>query len=374
MTWQFLSANLGQGALIHRIQDDMESLYYVVLYCSLLYLPHALSPARLIYIMTQMFDWRNEFDENLRVGGSGKLADVWYGFYTKSIPWGCPAVSTWMSGVRERIEDHYAQSKTMPGCMGLWSPDAFAAFWDTFFDTPPGCDLPDDDRRDHVQYYRAMFSKITPRHATGKPNQATVSTVTLRPDPYRDPVNPAGQVTSLPPNTAPPVQVADPSSGLSAGAPTGARSMETQLSLPISLSSAEPGTPRPGPSSRSLRERTQAGSANEDVDPSDLESIGDSPSPPRPGTPQDVRAGKRKARRVQSASPKKSKRANPAHVPVLTSVTSVGSSNNAEDSRPAGDRNDTSSEAGSGRRSAARRLGNTKSSGRASSKKGTKRS
>ncbi|KAI0350356.1 hypothetical protein OH77DRAFT_1593615 [Trametes cingulata] len=310
MTWQFLSVSLSspEGARIHRIQDDMESLYYVVLYCSLLYLPHALAPQRLSSLMHDMFDWRSEFGDNRRVAGGGKSADLFVGIWTRGIPWGSPAIGTWIQAIHERIKDYYDTRKESPDYVGKqWTPEAFAAFFDAFLEVPPGSELPTNDRKDYIQAHRAHFSHIAPRVAQERPNQATVSTATVTPQLYRDPPNPAGQTTSVLSNKASRFRVSSTSSGLPARGQTGAPSTVTQLPLaPLSLGSSE--------SRMVLRSMRRAPPQTEDDDAVDL--------------------GKRKSKGVDATT---SKRSRHEDAPPGSEVPSAGAhSENMEDSQSAG--------------------------------------
>ncbi|KAI0350363.1 hypothetical protein OH77DRAFT_1489248 [Trametes cingulata] len=218
MTWQFLSHALATGALNHTIQDDMESLYYSVLYCSLLYLPHSLSPNALLEILNYIFDWSRPSNYGLKSGGTGKRADLTDGIYTENVPWGCPAMPQWLSTVR-RATMAFVNAGRPENYSDLWSPDAFATFWDAFLATPPGSELPLDDRQDHVQSNRGTFSKTAPHEALGRPNQATTTVSTATPGllRHRTPAHPAGQVTSLPSATESLFWDNDLSSGMSVG-------------------------------------------------------------------------------------------------------------------------------------------------------------
>lgn len=56
----------------HTLQDDLESLLYVVLYCALLYLSHNLSKSELARTIRVLFEDAELIDGRL-VGGIGKL-------------------------------------------------------------------------------------------------------------------------------------------------------------------------------------------------------------------------------------------------------------------------------------------------------------
>ncbi|OJT13844.1 hypothetical protein TRAPUB_9614 [Trametes pubescens] len=73
MYWQFASVNIIENlGASHTVQDDMESIYYVVLYCALLYLPHRLNGNKLLRLLGLIFDFIAD-QNGMRVsGGTGK--------------------------------------------------------------------------------------------------------------------------------------------------------------------------------------------------------------------------------------------------------------------------------------------------------------
>ncbi|KAH9846881.1 hypothetical protein C2E23DRAFT_743069 [Lenzites betulinus] len=74
-TWKFMSAKvLWKPEQPHTLEDDMESLLYVVLYCALLYLPHNLDDVSLEAVIERLFDESMDMDDGLR-GGAGKMAN-----------------------------------------------------------------------------------------------------------------------------------------------------------------------------------------------------------------------------------------------------------------------------------------------------------
>ena len=77
---------LGPGGTIwkHTLQDDMESLIYVVLYCALLYLPHNLPDQELARKIWLLFE-DAELMEGRLVGGLGKLDNMASQIHTKSV-------------------------------------------------------------------------------------------------------------------------------------------------------------------------------------------------------------------------------------------------------------------------------------------------
>ena len=136
------------------IQDDMESLFYVVLYCSFLWLPHKLSKEDLHRTIKKFFEaaswvWPYADFE----GGEGKVANAMRREYTKDVEFN-PALKEWLDTVMDynNPPPHLRQAYREAG---KWSdPEQLDNFWGEFLRTHT---LERDDRvvHDHP-------------HATGK--------------------------------------------------------------------------------------------------------------------------------------------------------------------------------------------------------------
>ena len=90
---------LGPGGATtkHTLQDDLESLLYVVLYCALLYLPHNLSEVELARTIRLFFEDAELMDGRL-VGGVGKLNNAALRTFTKSLKFN-PPLKEWLDAM-----------------------------------------------------------------------------------------------------------------------------------------------------------------------------------------------------------------------------------------------------------------------------------
>ena len=83
----------------HTLQDDMESLFYVILYCALLYLPHNFSKDLLAQTIREMFE-ASKFTDGYFIGGDGKLDNAVSRRYTKSMELNVP-LKEWLDTVMD---------------------------------------------------------------------------------------------------------------------------------------------------------------------------------------------------------------------------------------------------------------------------------
>ncbi|KAH9931676.1 uncharacterized protein BXZ73DRAFT_47185, partial [Epithele typhae] len=121
----------------HRVQDDIESLFYVVLYCAFLWLPHGASKDALEVSLRRMFD-----DE----GPSGKEENLIDRRYTNGFGWS-PPLREWVDTM-----SHY-MGPCPPMADGTsedkWSdPEHLDVFWRELLDKYHGV-LPSGDRVEH---------------------------------------------------------------------------------------------------------------------------------------------------------------------------------------------------------------------------------
>ena len=133
-TWQFMSYRLLAPAGLERkptLQDDMESLFYVVLYCSLLWLPHNLSKEGLRRVIRMMFDIKTWIVDHYH-GGDGKTPNALDRHYTKSITFKEP-LHEWL----QTVMDYFAPPRELqPQYKEYWSnPDHLEAYWGDFLRT-----------------------------------------------------------------------------------------------------------------------------------------------------------------------------------------------------------------------------------------------
>ncbi|RDX40163.1 hypothetical protein OH76DRAFT_1511962 [Lentinus brumalis] len=91
-TWLFMSNRMLAARAVtikHTLQDDLESLLYVVLYCAFLYLPHNLSKQDLFRTVRLFFE-DARFINGRIAGGQGKLDNASSRTYTKPVKFNAP--------------------------------------------------------------------------------------------------------------------------------------------------------------------------------------------------------------------------------------------------------------------------------------------
>ncbi|KAI0694171.1 hypothetical protein C8T65DRAFT_57867 [Cerioporus squamosus] len=130
-TWEFMSIKMLSdihGTARQTIEDDMESLLYVVLYCALLWLPHNLSVRELSETYTRFFEF-STIHGGAAVGGDAKASNAYNRRYTRDIVFDCPAVKTWLDTIMDYCSPRRGAEK------GKWTPDHVDAFWSDFLAT-----------------------------------------------------------------------------------------------------------------------------------------------------------------------------------------------------------------------------------------------
>ena len=110
------------------IEDDMESLLDVVLYCALLWLPHNLPDDEVSETYTRFFEF-STIHSGAAVGGDAKAANAYNRRYTRDIVFDCTAVKTWLDTVMDFC------SPRDPSEKGKWMPSHVDTFWSNFLDT-----------------------------------------------------------------------------------------------------------------------------------------------------------------------------------------------------------------------------------------------
>ncbi|KAL6309331.1 hypothetical protein BKA93DRAFT_759621 [Sparassis latifolia] len=134
-TFQFMSQRLlRQTPAAHAIQDDMESLLYVVLYCSLLWLDHNQSLLNLTSLVGAIFGRYRTFDhaEEFRSSGS-RLSNQYYRIYTSEVRFSNAAVQEWLDAVMDFDSAYMIQYPRDTTLAKVWeNPAEFNAFWTNF--------------------------------------------------------------------------------------------------------------------------------------------------------------------------------------------------------------------------------------------------
>ena len=126
------------------IQDDMESLLYVVLYCALLWQPHNLSRQELTSTVSAFFDQSYKHANGEMQGGSAKFANAKRRLYTLRLVFNSSTFHDWLLTVQ-----NYHSPLPMHGNKydGKWSdPDHLDTYWSSFLQTRT---LEPDNRVEH---------------------------------------------------------------------------------------------------------------------------------------------------------------------------------------------------------------------------------
>ncbi|KAI0671015.1 hypothetical protein C8Q78DRAFT_831127, partial [Trametes maxima] len=171
LTWQFASLGVLSGhnrlkspELRHDITDDMESMFYTVLYCALLRSPHDLSSQQLVRIFTGMFDVCQSC-HNKEHGGQGKAANKSVNLFTGGVVWASRGMTEWIDSVNNLLTSNSAQE---------WNLNTLDTFWRTFLERKP--DLPRGDCfRNVFEEDIYIFSHRAPYTVTGTSIPATIS-------------------------------------------------------------------------------------------------------------------------------------------------------------------------------------------------------
>ncbi|OBZ71336.1 hypothetical protein A0H81_08861 [Grifola frondosa] len=100
-TWQFMSCKaLLDENVVHSLSDDMESLLYVVLYCSLIWLPNQDTRQSLTQRIHNLFN-RSMVLGGRTLGGAGKHAQLSTRTLTQRLTWTNPLIQQWLDTVME---------------------------------------------------------------------------------------------------------------------------------------------------------------------------------------------------------------------------------------------------------------------------------
>ncbi|KAM5531249.1 hypothetical protein V8D89_015086 [Ganoderma adspersum] len=144
------------------IQDDIESLLYVVLYCALLWLPHSISRADLKETIWQIFErasWSSP--DKAFIGGEGKFANAVTRMFTKNAKFS-HALHEWLDTVMDHhIPVNFSEPDrdTTP-----WSADQLEVFWADFLRRHT---LASNDRNPHDHpFARGDRERKTGLHST----------------------------------------------------------------------------------------------------------------------------------------------------------------------------------------------------------------
>ncbi|OBZ71143.1 hypothetical protein A0H81_08675 [Grifola frondosa] len=162
-TWQFMSTRILDASqrVQHSLQDDMESLLYVVLYCSLRWLSHNL-PGEDLYSTMQLLFQHHGKVSGKDVGGGGKSSNMLYRTYTNDVRFENPLLHHWLNTVMDyhRLPD----DRGGPDPSKWENPNYLNTFWKNFLQIST---LPTNDRVEHEL-------PNPPRDPAKDPHEATV--------------------------------------------------------------------------------------------------------------------------------------------------------------------------------------------------------
>ena len=148
----------------HTLQDDMESLLYVVLYCALLYLPHNLSKVLLAQTIKEMFE-ASKFSDGYFIGGDGKLDNAVSRRYTKSMEFNAP-LKEWLDAVMDFCNP---QRRWKTPADDIWAhPHMLDKFWGEFLEKHS---LETNDQQPHDHPYVTDKYDIPPEAGRGQSSE-----------------------------------------------------------------------------------------------------------------------------------------------------------------------------------------------------------
>ncbi|KAJ3006456.1 hypothetical protein NUW54_g3931 [Trametes sanguinea] len=171
LQWQFASMALLQGFpnTPHRLEDDMESMLYVVLYCALLRLRHNFSPEELVQLMNLMFDQSYEFG-GTNAGGYHKQINMMSRRMTDPVRWYRSQIQEWI----ETVYDYLAPTAETPKERhNKWSAAHLDRFWRWFLSKHDS--LPRSDVVNYITLHLEAVRTNAPRSVQGTAIQPTTT-------------------------------------------------------------------------------------------------------------------------------------------------------------------------------------------------------
>nr|VWO95587.1 Uncharacterized protein [Ganoderma boninense] len=148
-TWRFMSIrmlNADGDNLKQTFQDDMEALFYVVLFCALMYQPHNRSPGQLKNTLNNFFDEKMSFGPGVVGGGNGKTMNSLTRTFTRGLQFESPQLGEWINAVadlhhaaepvRSSSEENSNDGESENDYQDRWSdPKYLDDYWATFLKT-----------------------------------------------------------------------------------------------------------------------------------------------------------------------------------------------------------------------------------------------
>ncbi|GBE84773.1 hypothetical protein BKA93DRAFT_824938 [Sparassis latifolia] len=174
-TFQFISQRmLRYENVAHTIQDDMESILWVVLYCSLLWLDHDLPVKKLVTTMSTIFDQCNSFEDGETTAGDGKVSNQVSRLYTSKIHFSNPKIQEWLNAVMNFNSSYVFNWPLNATFFKAWEdPRTLDRYWKAF--------LGDNELLTADRISRVLPLKQAPRNDPGRatPHPATRTMSTL---------------------------------------------------------------------------------------------------------------------------------------------------------------------------------------------------
>lgn len=138
--------NVDGEKLKHTVQDDMEALFYVVLFCALMYQEHNRSSAQLKSILNNFFDEKMPFGPGIMGGGNGKTVNSLTRMFTKGLRFESAHIGEWISTVADFLhpaepdnsssDENWIDDEPKDASQDRWSdPQHLDAYWATFLKT-----------------------------------------------------------------------------------------------------------------------------------------------------------------------------------------------------------------------------------------------
>ena len=153
----------------HKVQYDMESMLYVVLYCGLLCLPHRLDGNMLRDILRDFFD-SHSLGSGLPTGGYGKITNRHTRSLTSTINWRGNTMFAWVEAMLTSL--HPLTAAVRPGQRLPWEPQAVETWWANFLRDHSN-ELGTNDATDNIRESWGVFRNLAPNILRPLPNQGT---------------------------------------------------------------------------------------------------------------------------------------------------------------------------------------------------------
>ncbi|OBZ71149.1 hypothetical protein A0H81_08673 [Grifola frondosa] len=144
-TVSYISSRVLENQLVqHSLQDDMESMLYVVLYCSLRWLPHSLSADDTSRTIQALFEPHSKVGDSF-LGGFAKSSNMFSRTFMGRITFKNSILHEWLNTVMNYHHPRAEQARRGQICK--WDdPRHLDTFWGDLLKTSA---LPEDDKVDH---------------------------------------------------------------------------------------------------------------------------------------------------------------------------------------------------------------------------------